>query len=48
MRIVQIALVVAVVIVGFLGYTKPGHRVLNAIGLLNACKDGCSYANSAD
>ncbi len=40
MRIAQIALVTAVVIVG-LGYTKPGHRILNAIGLPNACERGC-------
>jgi hypothetical protein len=48
MRIVQIALVAMVVIVGLLGYTKPGHRILNAIGFPNACKHGCSYASSAD
>jgi hypothetical protein len=48
MRIAQFALVVMVVIVGLLGYTKPGHRILNAIGLPNACKHGCSYASSAD
>jgi hypothetical protein len=48
MRIVQIALVVMVVIVGLLGYTKPGNRILNAIGFPNACKHGCSYASSAD
>jgi hypothetical protein len=29
MRFAQIALVAAVVIVGFLGYTIPGHRLLN-------------------
>jgi hypothetical protein len=46
MRIAQIALVAAVVIVGLLGYTEPGHRILNAIGLPNACKHGCSYASS--
>jgi hypothetical protein len=43
MRIAQIALVTAVVIVGLLGYTKPGHRILNAIGLPNACKHGCEF-----
>jgi hypothetical protein len=48
MRIAQIALVVMVVIVGLLGYTKPGHRILNAIGFPNACKHGCSYASSTD
>jgi hypothetical protein len=51
MRIVQITLGVMVVIVGLLGllgYTKPGHRILNAIRLPNACKHGCSYASSAD
>ena len=41
MRIAQIALVIAVVIVGLLGYTKLGHRILNAIGLPNACERGC-------
>ena len=44
MRIAQFALVVLVVIVGLLGYTKPGHRILNAIGFPNACKHGCRYA----
>ena len=29
MRFAQITLVAAVVIVGFLGYTIPGHRILN-------------------
>jgi hypothetical protein len=48
MRFAEIALVVLVVIVGLLGYTEPGHRVLNAIGFPNACKHGCSYASSAD
>jgi hypothetical protein len=43
MRIAQFALVVMVVIVGLLGYTKPGHRILNTIGFPNACKHGCSY-----
>ena len=33
MRFAQITLVAAVVIVGFLGYTIPGHRLLNEIGL---------------
>jgi hypothetical protein len=46
MRIAQIALVAAVVIVGLLGYTEPGHRFLNKIGLPNACKHGCGYASS--
>jgi hypothetical protein len=41
MRIAQIALVVVVLTIGFLGYTKPGHRFLNAIGLPNACERGC-------
>jgi hypothetical protein len=41
MRVAQIALVVAVVIIGLVGYTKPGHRFLNAIGLPNACERGC-------
>jgi hypothetical protein len=48
MRIVQIALVAVVVVVGLLGYTESGHRILNAIGFPNACKHGCSYASSAD
>jgi hypothetical protein len=48
MRIVQIALVVMVVIIGLLGYTNPGHRILDAIGFPNACKHGCSYARLAD
>jgi hypothetical protein len=47
MRIAQIVLVVAVVIVGFLGYTQTGHRVLNSIGLPTACKLGCSYDEPA-
>jgi hypothetical protein len=33
MRSRLIVLVVAVVIAGFLGYTKPGHQILNQIGL---------------
>ena len=33
MRMAQIALVTAVVIVGLLGYTKTGHRILYEIGL---------------
>ena len=48
MRFAQIALVTAVVIVGFLGYTIPGHRLLNEIGLPNASKHSCTYASSAD
>jgi hypothetical protein len=46
MRFAQITLVSAVVIVGFLGYTRPCHRLLNEIGLPNTCKHGCSYASS--
>jgi hypothetical protein len=46
MRFAQIALVAAVVIFGLLGHTIHGHRLLNEIGLSNACKHGCSYANS--
>jgi hypothetical protein len=42
MRIVQATLVVMVVTVGLLGYTKPGHRIPNA------CKHGCGHASSAD
>ena len=48
MRFAQIALVAAVVIVGFLGYTIPGHRLLNEIGLPNPCKHGCSFASSSE
>ncbi len=48
MRFAQITLVAAVVIVGFLGYTIPGHRLLNEIGLPNACKHGCSFASSSE
>jgi len=36
MRFAQIALVAAVVIVGLLGHTAYGHRLLNEIGLSNA------------
>jgi hypothetical protein len=46
MRFAQIALVAVVIIVGLLGYTVPGHRLFNEIGLPNACKHGCSYASS--
>jgi hypothetical protein len=46
MRFAQIALVAAVVILGLLSYIIPGHRLLNEIGLSNACKHGCSYASS--
>jgi hypothetical protein len=31
--------VLAIVAVGFLGFTTPGHRVLNALGFATA--DGC-------
>jgi hypothetical protein len=48
MRFAQIALVAAVVIVGFFGYTIPGHRILCEIGLPNPCKHGCSFASSSE
>lgn len=31
--------VVAVVAAGFLGFTAPGHRVLNALGFATACQN---------
>jgi hypothetical protein len=48
MRIAEIALVIAVVIIGIAGYTASGHRFLNAIGFPNACKHGCNYAISSE
>jgi hypothetical protein len=37
-----IAVVVAVVLVRFIGYTKPGHQLLNQMGLVTAA---CANAN---
>jgi hypothetical protein len=37
-----IALVVAAITAWFIGFTTPGHRLLNAIGFSTACDNGCS------
>ena len=38
-KIIALA-VVAVVATGFLGFTSPGHRVLNSLGFAAACQNG--------
>ena len=38
-KIIALA-VVAVVAAGFVGFTSPGHRVLNALGFATACETG--------
>jgi hypothetical protein len=36
------AVMVAAVVAGFLGYTKPGHRLLQQAGVTAACSsDNC-------
>jgi hypothetical protein len=42
LRNVSIALIVIVVAAGFLGFTSPGHRVLNALGFATADCGGSS------
>jgi hypothetical protein len=43
MRNAVIAIVLAAIVVGFLGYTKPGHSVMNSLGLTAACSsDNCN------
>jgi len=42
MRKIIAALAVAVVAAGFLGFTTPGHRVLNSLGFATADGNGCS------
>jgi hypothetical protein len=43
MRNVIIGIVIAIVTAWFIGYTAPGHRLLNAIGFSTACEGGgCS------
>jgi hypothetical protein len=43
MRNFIIALVVAAITAWFIGFTAPGHRLLNALGLTTACEGGrCS------
>jgi hypothetical protein len=40
-KIIAVA-VVAIVAAGFLGFTSPGHRVLNSLGFATACNSaGC-------
>jgi hypothetical protein len=36
--------VTAVIVAGFLGFTTPGHRVLNTLGFATA-DGGCTGAN---
>jgi hypothetical protein len=40
MKRIVTALAVVVVAAGFLGFTTPGHRVLNALGFATACDNG--------
>jgi hypothetical protein len=42
MRNFLIALVVAAITAWFVGFTTPGHRLLNAIGFSTACDGACS------
>lgn len=41
-RNIIVGVVVAVVVAWFVGYTTPGHRMLNALGFTTACDYGCS------
>jgi len=42
MKTILALAVLAVVAVGFLGFTSPGHRVLNTLGFATADGDDCS------
>jgi hypothetical protein len=42
MRDFIIGIVVAIITAWFIGFTAPGHRLLNAIGFTTACDNGCS------
>lgn len=42
MRNLLIALVVAAITAWFVGFTTPGHWLLNAIGFTAACESSCS------
>jgi len=42
MRNFLIALAVAAITAWFIGYTAPGHRLLNAVGFTTACEGSCS------
>ena len=43
MRNLIIGIVVAVITAWFVGYTAPGHRLLNSLGFATACGNGdCS------
>jgi hypothetical protein len=42
MRNFIIGIVVAIITAWFIGFTTPGHRLLNAIGFTTACDSGCS------
>jgi hypothetical protein len=42
MRNLFIGVAVAVVVAWFVGFTAPGHRLLNAIGFATACDSACS------
>lgn len=40
--IALLSVLIAVVVAGFLGFTKPGHRALSALGFVAACNsDNC-------
>jgi hypothetical protein len=42
MKAIFALVVLAVVAAGFLGFTSPGHRVLNALGFASAdCSGSC-------
>ena len=42
MRNIVIGVVVAVLVAWFVGYTAPGHRLLNSLGFATACDGGCN------
>ena len=45
MKKIMALAVAAMVAVGFLGFTTPGHRVLNALGFATADGGGCAGGN---
>ena len=42
MRNLIIGIVIAIITAWFVGYTTPGHRLLNALGFSTACDGACS------
>lgn len=39
---VTAAIIVLLLALGFVGYTRAGARILNSFGLASACDSGCS------